>query len=182
MWIFTDTGFISIVRKPEHPGVVTVRSRDRESLESLAAVAQVEIKRSPNGDYPYRVFAPDAPFTEWLLTQTGELKYSNFKNRVAQTRGRKFVQALHNVWSAMLEVEDDEARSPLLDADGNHLSHSDAGPKPSHDKHHSTRPVDFDNYSEDEQIAWFEREAELAREAVERSEAKSINWSEEDKN
>ena len=62
MWIFTDTGFISIVRKPEHPGVLTVRARDRHSLELLAAKAGVEIKRSPHGDYPYRVFVGDAEF------------------------------------------------------------------------------------------------------------------------
>jgi hypothetical protein len=115
MWIFTDTGFISIVRKPQHPGVLTVRARDRKSLELLAAKAGVEIKRSPNGDYPYRVFVGDAPFLEWFLDRGGELTYSNFKSRVAESRGAKFAHALGNVWVAMLAVEDGGSRKPLTD-------------------------------------------------------------------
>jgi hypothetical protein len=179
MWIFTDTGFISAVRKPEYPGVVTVRSRDRESLELLAARAQVEIKRSPHGDYPYRVFVTDGPFIEWFLDRGSDLNYSNFKNRVAQTRGKKFASALNKVWAAMLSVEDDEARSPLLDADGNSLSHSDAEPRSTQKKHLTDVPEDL---SEQEQIAWAEKAAEELRQRVFQSEAREVNWSEEEKN
>lgn len=125
MWIFTDTGFISIVRKPEHPSVLTVRARDRASLEALAARASVEIKRSPNGDYPYRVFVGDGPFLEWFLDRGGELKYSNFKNQVAKTRGYQFAHALNDVWAAMLAVEDEGSREPVLDEDGNDIGHTD---------------------------------------------------------
>ena len=125
MWIFTDTGFISIVRKPEHPRVLTVRARDRASLEALAARASVEIKRSPNGDYPYRVFVGDGPFLEWFLDRGGELKYSNFKNQVAKTRGYQFAHALNDVWAAMLAVEDEGSRDPVLDEHGNDIGHTD---------------------------------------------------------
>jgi hypothetical protein len=159
MWIFTDTGFISAVRKPEYPGVVTVRSRDRLSLEALATRAQVEIKRSPKGDYPYRVFVGDGPFIEWFLDRGGDLKYSNFKNRVAETRGKEFASALNKVWLAMLAVEDAEARSPL----GN-------------------LPADLASMSEQEQIAWAEQAAEELREEAIQSEAREVNWSEEEKN
>jgi hypothetical protein len=165
MWIFTETGFISAVRKPEHPGVVTVRSRDRKSLEALAAKAQVEIKRSPRGDYPYRVFVGDGPFIEWFLDRGGELQYSNFKNRVAETRGKEFANALNKVWVAMLSVEDAEARSPLNDAAGNPL----AGDALS----------GFADLSEEEQITWAEKAAENLRERVLESEKREINWSEE---
>jgi hypothetical protein len=182
MWIFTDTGFISAVRKPEYPGVFTVRSRDRESLESLAAKAQVEIKRSPNGDYPYRVFVSDSSFIEWFLDRGGELQYSNFKNRVAQTRGKHFVSALHNVWEAMLAVEDDEARSPLVDADGNHLSHSDATAQLGINEIFTKVPENFSNLSEQEQIAWSERAAEKLCEGLSGPEITEVNWSEEEKN
>ena len=179
MWIFTDTGFISAVRKPEYPGVVTVRSRDRESLELLAAKAQVEIKRSPYGDYPYRVFVSDGPFIEWFLDRGNDLNYSNFKNRVVQTRGKKFASALNQVWAAMLSVEDDEARSPLLDADGNSIAHSDASPRSTQKKQLTDVPEDL---SEQEQIAWAEKEAEELRQRVYQSEAREVNWSEEEKN
>jgi hypothetical protein len=158
---------------------VTVRSRDRESLELLAAKAQVEIKRSPHGDYPYRVFVGDGPFIEWFLDRGSELSYSNFKNRVVQTRGKKFASALNKVWAAMLSVEDDEARSPLLDEDGNSLSHSDAEPRSTQKKPLTDVPEEL---SEQEQIAWAEKAAEELRQRVFQSEAREVDWSEEEKN
>jgi hypothetical protein len=163
MWIFTDTGFISVVRKEEHPGVLTVRARDRQSLELLAAKANVEVKRSPKGDYPYRVFVGDGPFIEWFLDRGGDIQYDNFKSRVYETRGSKFVRALNDVWAAMHQVEDDEARSPLLDANGNKLRHSDAN-----------------ELTEEQQIAIAEQFALAAQERVLRSEATEQVWSDDE--
>jgi hypothetical protein len=106
MWIFTSTGFVSAVRKHDRPDVITVRSRDRKSLEPLAQTAGVEIAVSPFGDYPYRAFIEPEVFTKWVAAQAGAIDYDNFKNRVGQTRGYEFTDALHNVWVAMLAVED----------------------------------------------------------------------------
>lgn len=106
MWIFTSTGFLSAVRKYDRPDVITVRSRDRKSLEPLAETAGVEIAVSPFGDYPYRAFIEPEVFTKWVAKQADEIDYDNFKNRVAHTRGYEFTDALHNVWVAMLAVED----------------------------------------------------------------------------
>ena len=39
-----------------------------------------------------------------------DIDYHNFKTKVSQTRGYQFVAALHDVWTAMLQVEDDDAR------------------------------------------------------------------------
>ena len=106
MWVFTSTGFVSAVRKADRPDVITVRSRDRKSLEPLATKAKVEIKVSPYGDYPYRAFVEPEVFTEWVAQQANQIDYDNFKNKVAKTRGYAFVDALHNVWVAMLVAED----------------------------------------------------------------------------
>jgi len=106
MWVFTSTGFVSAVRKTDRPDVITVRSRDRKSLEPVAERANVEISVSPYGDYPYRAFVEPAVFTEWVAEQASSIDYDNFKNRVAKTRGYGFVEALHNVWVAMLGAED----------------------------------------------------------------------------
>ncbi len=106
MWIFTSTGFVSAVRKYDRPDVITVRSRDRRSLEPLAQTAGVEIAVSPFGDYPYRAFIEPEVFTKWVAAQADAIDYDNFKNRVGQTRGYEFTDALHNVWVAMLGVED----------------------------------------------------------------------------
>lgn len=106
MWVFTETGFVSAVRKTDRPDVYTVRARDRMSLVPLASFASVEIVDTPYGDYPLRVFVAPEVFTEWLTTQSSSIEYSNFKSRVSQTRGYEYVDALHEVWSAMLATAD----------------------------------------------------------------------------
>lgn len=110
MWIFTDSGFVSAVRKTDRPEVVTVRSRDRESLEAITAVTGDEIARSPHGDYPYRAFVDPAAFTQWVADQASDISYDNFKSRVHSTRGYQYTHALHDVWAAMLDTEDEQAR------------------------------------------------------------------------
>ena len=106
MWAFTETGFVSAVKKNDRPDVYTVRSRDRKSLEPLAALAKVEIVETPYGDYPLRVFVEPTVFVEWLADQASSIEYSNFKSRVTKTRGYDFVDALHDVWAAMLKTVD----------------------------------------------------------------------------
>ncbi|MCF8523179.1 MAG: hypothetical protein K9G08_05390 [Pontimonas sp.] len=110
MWIFSETGFISAVRKHDRPDVITVRSRDRESLEPLASTAGVEIAQSPYGDYPYRAFIKPEVFTAWVSEVAKTLDYDNFKSHVAHTRGYDYAHHLSNVWSVMLDTEDHDAR------------------------------------------------------------------------
>lgn len=110
MWIFTETGFVSAVRKEDNPALLTVRSRDRKSLEALSQVTGCEIAQSPDADYPYRAFVPAEVFAKWAFDQTLKIDYGNFKSRVAKTRGHDFAASLGGVWLAMLGAEDDEAR------------------------------------------------------------------------
>lgn len=106
MWVFTETGFVSAVKKNNRPDVYTVRSRDRKSLEPLTTLAGVEIIENSGGDYPLRVLVKPAVFVEWLSDQASSIDYSNFKSRVTKTRGYDFVDALHDVWAAMLKTVD----------------------------------------------------------------------------
>jgi len=107
MWLFTDTGFVSAVSDGSD---LMVRSRDRESLEPLAAVAKVEIKKTPKNDYPYRVHVKHEVFAEWVALMARNIRYRDFKSEVATTRGYGFAKPLMEVWSAMHDVEDLEAR------------------------------------------------------------------------
>lgn len=110
MWLFTETGFISTVRHYSEKEHLVVRSRDSESLASLARFSGLEIQNTPVNDYPYRIHVEESVFTLWLARQLQQLDYTNFKNRVHQTRGHEFADALMSVWSVMHEVEDDGAR------------------------------------------------------------------------
>jgi hypothetical protein len=164
MWIFTETGFVSAVRKPEYPDFITVRARDRESLESVAKIAKVDIKKSPFGDYTYRVFVTPEAFKEWFADSVANLTYDNFKDQVKQTRGSKFAQSLSQVWLTMLAVEDEEARTPELDSQGKPIRHSSQDPS----------QVNFEDLTEEQQLALEEQMKDLITDPV------IDNWSEEE--
>jgi hypothetical protein len=105
MWVFTETGFVSAVRKPEEPKFITVRAREKQSLEVLSELSERPIIDTPFGDYAYRVLVTDEVFKAWLATSVDMLDYDNFKNRVWNTRGDEFHHALGKVWSAMFDLQ-----------------------------------------------------------------------------
>jgi len=109
MWLFTSSGFISIVEKDADR--LAVRARDSLSLSSLAQSYGVEIRSTPTADYPYRIFITKDQFKNWLSNQPGQIDYKNFKSEVSITRGKNFANALLKVWSAMHAIEDMQARS-----------------------------------------------------------------------
>ena len=108
MWLFTDTGFISVVGKGES---LTARARDQKSLAPLADFASTKIKKSPESDYPYRLSLSRDTFADWTASMARNISYENFKSEVAVTRGPKFAHPLIKVWSAMHDVEDKLART-----------------------------------------------------------------------
>ena len=110
MWLFTETGFISTVRHYREKGLLVVRSRDGESLASLAKFSGIEIQKTPVNDYPYRLHVEESVFGIWFSKQLQQLDYTNFKDRVHDVRGDEFADALMSVWSVMHEVEDEGAR------------------------------------------------------------------------
>jgi len=111
MWIFTDTGFVSAVVDGDNPRQLVVRSRDRLSLESLADVAGDQIIVGAGTDYPYRLLCDRGVFQQWAVARIAAVDYTNFKDRVHDTRGETFADALMSVWSAMVDVTDEEGRS-----------------------------------------------------------------------
>lgn len=110
VWIFTETGFVSVVRHHSESGVVVVRARDQESLEGLMNQTDAPLMQSPYNDYPYRVHIRDEEFQAWLAGVSSHIDYTNFKDRVHDTRGSNFVHSLMGVWNIMHDVEDRGAR------------------------------------------------------------------------
>lgn len=109
MWVFTDTGFVSAVHNTRS-GKIAVRARDRESLNYFVDKYGSEVLTFEPADYPYRVLLTPDQFAAWLVQSAKSIDYTNFKNRVAESRGKHYAEALNEVWGAMLEVEDAEAR------------------------------------------------------------------------
>jgi hypothetical protein len=107
MWVFTTSGFVSAVYKD---GALQVRGRDRRSLTPLAKQAGADIVATPLADYPYRIAITNEQFSIWVSAQAMAIDYKNFKSEVADTLGYGFAQPLNQVWSAMHDVEDAQAR------------------------------------------------------------------------
>ncbi|MEN9604157.1 MAG: hypothetical protein RL545_846 [Actinomycetota bacterium] len=111
MWIFTETGFVSAVKKPQDAGLVSLRARNHASLEAIAAKYSTQIINTPSGDYPWRTFISNEQLAEWLSETALNLDYSNFKSRAHKTnKSSKFINALHDVWAVMTHTEDSNAR------------------------------------------------------------------------
>jgi hypothetical protein len=106
MWIFTDTGFVSAVRKPWAKDQITLRARDKKSLTEFVDAYGVSVITSKDSDYPHRVVLDDADYKDWLFNKVDDLNYDNFKNQVAKTRGRDYAHLLSNVWADMLGATD----------------------------------------------------------------------------
>jgi hypothetical protein len=107
MWVFTTSGFVSAVYKD---GALQVRARDRKSLTPLAKQTSAEIVATPLADYPYRIAITNEQFSTWVMHQALSVDYKNFKSEVADTLGYGFAKPLNQVWSAMHDVEDAQAR------------------------------------------------------------------------
>jgi hypothetical protein len=121
MWVFTIEGFVSAVREPYDHTELIVRARDLKSLHTLEFVSGRKAWATPAADYPYRIKVTNADFDRFLEIATEDISYDNFKMAVGANRGKTFEKALTKVWSAMHDVEDENARgnwsTEELDAD-----------------------------------------------------------------
>lgn len=106
MWLFTETGFVSVVQDRQDSNKMVVRARDKESLQPLMDAYGVKLVNLKNRDYPHRVFLTRKQFVDWLVESGETLDYDNYKNRVSKTRGYDFASPLHDVWATMLRLED----------------------------------------------------------------------------
>lgn len=106
MWLFTDTGFVSAVISKENRELISVRARDKKSLESFVKMFKVKIVELQGRDYEYRVYITKKELTQWISTRIEQMDYDNFKTQVTKTRGYEFAEPLHGVWYEMLEASD----------------------------------------------------------------------------
>jgi hypothetical protein len=105
MWIFTSTGFVSVVTHRDDPDLVVVRARDRVSLEPLIERTGAELNPWESWDYAFRIVVPRRVFASWLAEQAEAIDYPNFKDSAKARRGGEFVTALGRVWQAMYDFQ-----------------------------------------------------------------------------
>jgi hypothetical protein len=109
VWVFSKTGFVSIVKHKYVPGSLMIRARVKEDLEQFVALldevsgSKHAIKETPDGDYAFRTTATKKAVAEVLSRQVNELDYTNFKNSVHGDPDRD--SAYMSVWSAMYGLQ-----------------------------------------------------------------------------
>jgi hypothetical protein len=108
MWLFSETGFVSAVMDPKDKNKIVVRAREKKSLEPLMAMTGVKIVYPDRyTDYPHRVVVTRQQYADWVLSLIEQMQYTNYKTQVTKTRGSDFAHPLHQVWSTMLQLEED---------------------------------------------------------------------------
>lgn len=120
MWIYTPTGFISAVAKRSNSTQLTVRSRDRQSLDGLVELAGAKATIGEGTDYPYRVVVSREVFKFWLNRQVDDLDYSNFKDEAHRVSGYEYASVLGRVWTDNLALEDQESAQHYFDLSKSH--------------------------------------------------------------
>lgn len=105
MWLFTDNGFVSAIRYDNNKPEITVRARDKQSLEELIERTGAKVITRHDTDYPHRVIIDESEWTDYVAEKALNIDYSNFKSRVYQTRGKDFAHLLSDVWGTMLGAE-----------------------------------------------------------------------------
>ena len=120
MWLFTKTGFVSVVQKPSdrEAGTLTVRSRDYESLDCLREdiyrlydyeIGETEIMENAATDYRYRMVITREELKRYMVGMIDGITYDNFKNEITESRpdGGRWSSPLMRIWAATLDFGDD---------------------------------------------------------------------------
>ncbi len=109
MWLMTKFGFFSVVEKPKDKaaGLVTIRSRVRDDLESLRAYLPqlTAVEANAGTDYAFRAQAAKPDFANALSKIALDIDYSNFKDEVAKTQGRGRAKCYSDVWNSLYQLQ-----------------------------------------------------------------------------
>jgi hypothetical protein len=108
MWIFTTSGFLSIVAHHDDPAQRLVRARTREDLaafcEATGAPAPTE---TPARDYRWRTVVPQEVLADHLAREATAIDYGNFKAAVGARQGHDRARRYHDVWDVMHDLQRD---------------------------------------------------------------------------
>lgn len=98
MWVFLNTGPVSVVARQDDKSVVLVRARRREHLEAALGDWDGEIIETPNADYRFRAFLAKSTWAEILTQHTMKIDYTNFKDSI---KDGEIKTAAMKVWSIL---------------------------------------------------------------------------------
>ena len=101
MWIFSKSGFLSIVEHREDPDTLIVRARSARPLEENWP--ECEIITLEEADYRFRIITERDSVLTTVARLVDSVDYDNFKN-ACHERG-EYQRALGSVWRVMFEFQ-----------------------------------------------------------------------------
>jgi hypothetical protein len=118
MWLMTDRGFFSVVRKAGDSDL-TVRARFTGDLERLRDGPLPQLGptielAAQDADYRFRAKVDPASFGEGLARLGAAIDYPNFKARVGEVDGRHRALVYADCWHALYMAQEDERRLERL--------------------------------------------------------------------
>ena len=96
MWIATNKGWLSIVNHRDKQGVLLVRARNKNHIESIFEDAKVYVDEK--ADYPYRADIEEVEVSRIIGDMLLDITYDNFK---ASVEDRDYHTYLSEVWTVM---------------------------------------------------------------------------------
>ena len=102
MWIFTTSGFLSIVQHKDADGHFQIKSRVRAPLEELWP--DHEIMEIGWADYRYRINIRKDDAIPVLAEQIGKVLYTSFKDECSDEE--EYHRALTRIWGTMYQFQD----------------------------------------------------------------------------
>ena len=97
MWLFTKSGFVSIVQHRDAADMMIVRARFRGDAARFARMKVADEKITPMADYRYRVIIGRARLAELLALEVDRLDYPNFKDSLAVQWRKNIAMAVWRV-------------------------------------------------------------------------------------
>lgn len=118
MWIFTKTGFYSVVNHRDHPDCYLVRARTREDLVDLIEKTSwvmpdpSHIEEAPTADYRWRLVVTKQQFRRVMDEQLENLDYTTNVKHVIDKGDDVRHEALMDVWVAMMTLQRGRTPTP----------------------------------------------------------------------
>ena len=109
MWIFTNKGFLSVVRHRDKRNHLLVRARENGVLEEIFGPNYTDercvIEENPDADYRFRTVVHEGYFRQVMNYHIDEITYDNFKNSIPPDKA-DYHDACMDVWSTMHRLQE----------------------------------------------------------------------------
>jgi hypothetical protein len=100
MWMFTQSGFFSIVAHRDDPDILIVKARVKGDIE--AYWPQAKVFETPEADYLYRAYMSKDVVAERVGKIVANVDYDSYKGHITDKRRGSWYLA---VWNAMAHMQ-----------------------------------------------------------------------------